>query len=357
MFQKKLGFTLVELLVVIAIIGILMAIALPVVSSARERGRMVQCSNNMHQVAIAQINYEQAKNQYQGFVNDMNSKMVCYLVPILPYMEQHTAFELWQNSNLTAAESYGKDRRTRSPYIGTLQCISDAPPDGNHPWLSYIGNTGCINTLDAPYPPRPDKHYRGQPRREGVFVDRVLDKDLPQSTSFIRSNDGVAYTLMLSENIKAGMWAYPWDTVERSNGDKLHYRVNRIRTLTTFMWRDPTYPPIATLTHGSAGAEPASTDEPPWSDDVELYLQNPTWDDQQIPKNKGPNWNYAVPSSRHSGGSYVAFCDGRVSYLSSAVNPMVFIQMMTPAGDLSSWRAATADNNDSRPGPLEDGTY
>ena len=52
-FRKNCGFTLVELLAVVAVILLLLAILLPVLSVAREKGRRTVCMNNMRQLQLA----------------------------------------------------------------------------------------------------------------------------------------------------------------------------------------------------------------------------------------------------------------------------------------------------------------
>src|SRR6478609_9359060 len=89
------GFTLVELLVVIAIIGILVALLLPAIQAAREAARRAKCQANLHNVALAVLNYESAKKKFPvGFVSQPSGNEAWgWSVFILPYLEEQALYD------------------------------------------------------------------------------------------------------------------------------------------------------------------------------------------------------------------------------------------------------------------------
>lgn len=107
------GFTLVELLVVIAIIGILVALLLPAVQSAREAARLMQCKNHLKQIALAFHNHDSA----QGHLPHAGWGYRCVGVPdkgygiaqpggfhynILPYIEQENLHAMTDQTAVVA---------------------------------------------------------------------------------------------------------------------------------------------------------------------------------------------------------------------------------------------------------------
>ena len=56
--RLRRGFTLLEALVVISVIGLVAALLLPAVASARASARKIACQNNLRQIALAIHNYE-----------------------------------------------------------------------------------------------------------------------------------------------------------------------------------------------------------------------------------------------------------------------------------------------------------
>src|SRR3954464_13020076 len=91
--NRRLAFTLVELLVVIAIIGVLVALLLPAVQSARESARRMQCTNHVKQGVLAMHNYNDTNLVMPDGPREVPSTRRHSWVPALwPYVEQQNLY-------------------------------------------------------------------------------------------------------------------------------------------------------------------------------------------------------------------------------------------------------------------------
>src|SRR5690349_15509716 len=148
------GFTLVELLVVIAIIGVLVSLLLPAVQSARESARRMQCTNNLHNLAIACHNYHDSLGTYPNafFYAVAANDSICNGTPsnceewgwnvlIMPYIEQQNLFNNLgamsyslhhvmglKNPSLTNAAAVSNILKTK---LSIFICPSDSNPNGD----------------------------------------------------------------------------------------------------------------------------------------------------------------------------------------------------------------------------------
>jgi prepilin-type N-terminal cleavage/methylation domain-containing protein/prepilin-type processing-associated H-X9-DG protein len=105
--RKNTGFTLVELLVVIAIIGVLVALLLPAIQAAREAARRSTCINNLKQIALALLNYEQSRGQfplgsYTAVEEDHPAEEdgLGWATQILPQLEEQAVYDTIKNNNI-----------------------------------------------------------------------------------------------------------------------------------------------------------------------------------------------------------------------------------------------------------------
>jgi len=300
------AFTLVELLVVIAIIGILMAMILPAVQSARAAGRRTDCNNRIRQLAIACAQFTQANGSRlpPGGNGDETHAMFTYL---LPYLEETN---LYNSIDLKAkTDANPKARFTVIPtYLCPEYTEDPAPTDTAtiNKWsagalLFYQGNGGMVDSTVTGL----IKSSHGDLPSNGAFVLNTTGKQLKYGLPVATIRDGMSKTTLLGEfahrNVLGGKFmAFPgnvraWIAGQNDSGKRGMYAMKYVRS---------------------------------YSLNERIERVNSTDDD----------FNYLPFSSLHTTGAHFAMADSSTHFMNDDLDLVVMRAMATRAGGESDSR-------------------
>ena len=181
------GFTLVELLVVIAIIGVLIGMLLPAVQAVREAARRTDCSNNLRQLALSNLNFESANGHLPAGVidddDDLRDAISTGWIPLFPFLESNSIAD--QYDCTSTWKSAANRALAESVPLKILQCPSS-------PSLVVQNGGFEISASDYAFSKGPDAFLYRRSIPVGMF-------DVNAELDLAAVLDGLSNTFMMGE--------------------------------------------------------------------------------------------------------------------------------------------------------------